>query len=964
MSALTELAHRLGVETAYTDGLGQHHEVSPQALNAILATFGYVDASEAKAEEALRSLGREERVTPQPPPKAYEPPELSGGQRVWVMAVQLYTVRSARNWGIGDFTDLRDLVAYAARMGAAGVALNPLHALFMDDPDRASPYAPNSRLFLNALYIDPEAVPDFAVAAMPARDRLAAQRRADLIDYAGVASAKRAAFETMYAQFREHASAGRRTAFDAYREREGPALRHSATYEALRETMAARDPELAYWRRWPEEYRRPDAAGIAAFAAEHRARIEFFEYLQWIADAQLAEAAHIARSARMPIGLYRDLAVGIDDGGADGWMYQDLLAQGFDAGAPPDPWSELGQCWGFPPVNPRALRADKYRMLSSVLRANMRHAGALRIDHILGLVRLFWIPPGGVPADGVYVRYPFEELVGVIAAESQEHRCLVVGEDLGSVPEGLRPALHAAGIHTSAVLYFERNDTGFLPPSEYPVQAAASVTTHDLPTFMGWWEGRDIAARLALGRIGDQDAQRAFEERARQRDELLAAFAREGISGEPLVAVHRLLARTPSRVVSVQLADIMGDTEQVNLPGTHREYPNWRRKLPQMLDDAFAGRRMGDVAAAIAAERPPAWTDIQHDDPNLYPRRAAIPAATYRLQFNAGFTFDHARALLPYLNALGVSHVYASSFLMARPGSTHGYDIIDHNALNPEIGDQQSFDRFCDALRAFDIGLILDFVPNHMGVGRADNQWWLDVLAWGEASPYAPFFDIRWQPQKRALSGKVLLPFLGEHYGAVLENGELELRFDRERGEFDVWYHEHRFPIRPRQYALIIQRAFDNHAALPQLAAGALRNLSAEFATLRPEGLARRRQLLIWFKGRRLQAKLAELARDDTVAQWLSAAAASFAGTPGRAATYRNLHRLLERQAYRLAFWRVAAEEINYRRFFDINELAAIRQEVPALFHRSHRLVSRFAREHRLQGLRIDHIDGLFSPRA
>jgi (1->4)-alpha-D-glucan 1-alpha-D-glucosylmutase len=609
MSALTELAHRLGVETDYTDGLGRHHEVSPQALNAILATFGYADASEAKAEEALQSLGREERVTPQPPPRAYEPPELAAGQRVWVMAVQLYTVRSARNWGIGDFTDLRDLVTYAARMGAAGVALNPLHALFLDDPERASPYAPNSRLFLNTLYIDPEAAPDFTDAAMPARDRLAALRRAELIDYAGVAAAKRAAFEAMYARFHDHASAERRAAFDAYRQREAPALRHYATYEALRETMAARDPELAYWRRWPEEYRRPDAPGIASFVAEHSARIEFFEYLQWIADAQLAAAAQIARNARMPIGLYRDLAVGIDDSGADGWMYQDLLAQGFDAGAPPDPWSELGQCWGFPPVNPRALRADKYRMPSAVLRANMRHAGALRIDHILGLMRMFWIPPGGVPADGVYVRYPFEELIGVIAAESQQHCCLVVGEDLGSVPEGLRPALHAAGIYTSAVLYFERNETGFLAPSEYPVQAAASVTTHDLPTFAGWWEGRDIAARLALGRLSEQDAQRAFEERARLRYELMAAFAREDISAEPLVAVHRFLARTPSRIVSAQLADIVGNTEQVNLPGTHREYPNWRRKLPVMLDDAFADRRMGDVAAVIAAERPQSWAD-------------------------------------------------------------------------------------------------------------------------------------------------------------------------------------------------------------------------------------------------------------------------------------------------------------------------------------------------------------------
>jgi (1->4)-alpha-D-glucan 1-alpha-D-glucosylmutase len=333
------------------------------------------------------------------------------------------------------------------------------------------------------------------------------------------------------------------------------------------------------------------------------------------------------------------------------------------------------------------------------------------------------------------------------------------------------------------------------------------------------------------------------------------------------------------------------------------------------------------------------------------------------VQLNKEFTFADLQAALPYLDALGISHVYVSPFLRARPGSMHGYDIIDHNRINPEIGGPAGFEQLSAALAALDLGLILDFVPNHMGIGggdirQAENQWWLDLLQWGVASPFASHFDIDWQAPKRELAGKVLLPVLGDHYGNVLERGELMLRW--EDNVFQVHYFEHRFPIRPRHTALVIEHGLARRAAPHER----LRGIAAQCAALRPEGESRQRQAALWQEGRRLQRELAELAHDPAVAAWLADAARSYDGRPGTPESFRALHQLLERQAYRLAFWRVASDEINYRRFFDINDLVGLRQEVPAVFEDSHRLVARLVAERKLQGLRLDHVDGLFDPAA
>jgi len=353
---------------------------------------------------------------------------------------------------------------------------------------------------------------------------------------------------------------------------------------------------------------------------------------------------------------------------------------------------------------------------------------------------------------------------------------------------------------------------------------------------------------------------------------------------------------------------------------------------------------------------------IGDDTRPLFDAALAVPRATYRLQLSRRFTFADAQTIVPYLASLGISHVYASSFLKARPGSDHGYDITDHNALNPEIGDWAAFVAFSDELRAHDMGLILDFVPNHMGIGRADNAWWLDVLEWGQTSPYSDYFDIDWTPSKPELKGKVLLPLLGDHYGSILRNGEFVLKFDAGDGSLSVWYHDHRFPLRPRSYAVVIRRATESTDA-PQASdtLAAVAALANEFDRIRRTALRRRDEARAHFSA--LKRELAALCgRNAEAAIIMNKSVAAFQGTAVRPSSFRLLHTLLEQQHYRAAFWRVASDEINYRRFFDINELAGIRIENRALFDVAHELVGRMIAEGRLHGLRLDHIDGLFDP--
>jgi (1->4)-alpha-D-glucan 1-alpha-D-glucosylmutase len=928
------------------------------------------------------------------PQRCYLPDALFDDGRAWGPAVQLYAVRSQRNWGIGDFTDLRHLCEQWGTHGASLVGINPLHAPLPHQSSRANPYDSSSRTFLNPLYIDPEASADFSeceaarrlVASAAFQRRLQALRETALVDYAGVAELKLTVLQQLHSHFRAvHLSrdTARAAAFRAFRDAHGRALRLHAIFQALQEQLQASDPHLWGWPAWPAELRDPDSPAVARLAGECRERVEFHEYLQWQAELQLEAAGRVAMRQHLGVGLYGDLAVGMNPGGADAWAQQPCLASGVKLGAPPDAFNPAGQDWGLPPYDPHRLRAAAYAPFIAVLRASMRHFGALRIDHVMALTRLYWIPPGADPNAGAYVSYPLDELLAIVALESQRNACMVVGEDLGTVPDALRQSLAAAGVLGYRLLYFEtRRDGSCVPPEDYPAQSLAAVSTHDLPTLAGFWAGSDLIARDALQLFPSQELRdQQVVARAQARAQLLLALEREqllpaGVTVNPVSvpamtpalanALHRYLARSPAKLLTVQVEDMLGASDQINIPGTTEElHPNWRRKLTLDLETYAADARFIQLCDALNAERPHRLA-LPDAPPRAAPRVLVVPRCTYRLQLHADFRLPDATALIPYLAALGVSHVYCSPYLRARAGSRHGYDVTDHNTLNPEIGTAEDLQRFVAALCAHGMGQIIDVVPNHVGIMGRSNNWWMDVLESGPASIYAGFFDIDWQPANAALVGKVLVPVLSEPYGTALERGELQLRFEPERGAFAVFYHRHRFPLDPREYPPLLRAAL-------RLAAGT--QLSdpqrAEFESLitafghlpprhetSPEKIAERQRDKELHK-QRLGGLYAQV---PALAQGIDAAVRTFAGAVGSAGSFDALHELLEAQAFRLAYWRVASDEINYRRFFDINDLASLCMENAAVFEATHRTILGWIAAGWVDGLRIDHPDGLFDP--
>ncbi|MCC6868632.1 MAG: 4-alpha-glucanotransferase [Burkholderiales bacterium] len=549
------------------------------------------------------------------------------GARHFGPAIQLYALRSRRNWGIGDFTDLANLARLAAAQGASFVGVNPLHELFVDRPQAASPYSPSSRLTVNPLYLDVEATDDYAttaaaraLVASPAfADRLAGLRAAPLVDYVGVAAAKREVLAIVYAAFRREQLAHdtpRGRAFRAFAAEHRDGLASAARFDAL-QARFAREHGAWGWPAWPADYRDRADPQVAALADQLAADVDYHLYLQWQADLQLAEVAKAARDAGMAIGLYRDLAVGANPGGAETWHDPQRFAPGVHVGAPPDEFNQGGQDWGLPPWTPHRLAADGFRAFRELIVANLRHAGGLRIDHVMGLARLYWIPEGASAAQGAYVRYPLREMLGILALESHRHGALVVGEDLGTVPDDFRLVTAAAGILSYRVLYFERQHDGeFLAPAGYPAQALVTISTHDLPTLEGYWQGTDLAARDALALFPSPELRaRAYADRAADRERLPRALAGEGLAApatsaprldaDVRAAVHAYVARTPCALMTFQLEDVFGETEQVNLPATTEDMqPNWRRKVARDLEDWLADGHFAAICAAIRGQRP------------------------------------------------------------------------------------------------------------------------------------------------------------------------------------------------------------------------------------------------------------------------------------------------------------------------------------------------------------------------
>ncbi|MDP1527645.1 MAG: 4-alpha-glucanotransferase [Rhodocyclaceae bacterium] len=623
--ALQALADYCGIDHAYCDALGNAHVTSDAVRIALLVAM-HLPSAQVRNDPAGLLAKLQQRPAPQPISCAtatcYQPTQ---GDRVWGISVQLYGVRSRRNWGIGDFTDLAQLLEFTAAAGGDFVGVNPLHALFPDNPLHISPYSPSHRSFLNTLYIDVDAVPDLANCA-EAQRRLASAdflaqreklRACERVDYVGVAAQKDAILSLLF----RHQTDERQQAFATWRTTQGEALEQLARFETLQAHFHAQDENIWGWPLWPVAYHDPHSAAVAAFAAAHAEAIHYRAWLQWLADEQLASAAERGRRAGLRIGIYLDLAIGANPGGAESWRWSAVFANGAHTGAPPDEINAVGQDWGLPPFTPERLRDVGYAPLIEVLQANMQHAGALRIDHVMGLQRLFWVPSGMKATDGAYVQYPFADMLGIVIEESQRNQCLVIGEDLGTVPEGFRDRMATAGVLSYHPMIFERYPDGnFRLPAEIAPQALVAVSTHDLPTLRGFWSGLDLDIREKLALFpNDALYPQLVTERGWDRGRLLWALQRENLlpadvdndpslmpemSTATVAAVHAYLARSPSQLLVIQAEDLLGVLDQANLPGTLEDkHPNWQQRLPVDLEDWATHERCQAVLAAVRSER-------------------------------------------------------------------------------------------------------------------------------------------------------------------------------------------------------------------------------------------------------------------------------------------------------------------------------------------------------------------------
>ncbi|TXY08245.1 4-alpha-glucanotransferase [Vibrio mimicus] len=567
-------------------------------------------------------------VTPQ---ACYKQPALAQGKKLWGPSIQLYTLRTQHNWGMGDFGDLKQLVADIASRGGDFVGLNPIHALFPANPEGASPYSPSSRRWLNILYIDVSSVPEFALSAEAQQkvgspefqQRLQKVRDAHWVNYSEVAELKLSVLPLLFAEFKKRhldKHSDRAHAFLNFVEQGGESLLHQAAFDALHAQLHAEDASVWGWPVFPEKYRRFDSTAVQKFIDEQKDQVHLYMYLQWIADAQIHEAQSLAEEKGMAVGLYRDLAVGVADSGSETWADQGNLLQDVSIGAPPDVLGPLGQNWGLPPLNPQVLQATAYDAYIKLLRANMKHCGALRIDHVLGLLRLWWIPKGENATKGAYIYYPVKDMLAILALESHRHQCSVIGEDLGTVPDEIVELLRDAGVHSYKVFFFEtsKEDGGYVSPAHYAEQSMAALCTHDMPTLRGFWHCDDLKMGREIGLYPDEEQlQGLFDDRLKCKQGILDSVAWHGYlpagvgrdaTQVPMdsylsEALQLHVAAGSSALLSVQLEDWLEMDKPVNIPGTVNEYPNWRRKLSMNLDEIFAREEVNRIAARLTEVR-------------------------------------------------------------------------------------------------------------------------------------------------------------------------------------------------------------------------------------------------------------------------------------------------------------------------------------------------------------------------
>lgn len=620
---LDRLAGAVGIEPSYFALSGKVVAVSDEAKRAVLKAMGFAAATEAEIAASLASVTPIpfEPLTAPEGVRCYVPGWLKDG-RAWGIACQLYSLRSARNWGIGDFEDLARFSEIAATAGADFVGVNPLHALFMAEPERSSPFYPSTRRFLNPLYIAIDKVPGFAGMedALAPPDEV---RASEFVDYRRVAAAKLKALEILFRIFTAHEEDDERDEFERFVVEQGQPLYLHALFETMSVAMVQRGHSVG-WHGWPDEFRHPQSDAVRAFAEEQQELVAFHTWLQWVADRQLAAAQARALAAGLRLGLYLDLAVGVAPDGSATWSDRDLVVPTARIGAPPDYFNAAGQDWGLAPFSPTGLVARNLEPYREALDAVVRHAGALRIDHAMSLFRLFWIAEQLSAADGVYVRYPFHEMLQTLAEVSHARQTVIIGEDLGVVPSGFREAMRQCEVQSYRVFFFEKaGDEFYFPPEHYPREALACVSIHDLHTLAGWWSGHDIAVREKIGIMADTEFPDARKHRAHQRRRALGLLAEKGLMPEEMgavlrgekdapeampeslaVAFHRLLARTPSRLFVAQAEDLTGALDQVNIPGTVGEHPNWRRKLSVDIEALPGELLFSAITAALREERP------------------------------------------------------------------------------------------------------------------------------------------------------------------------------------------------------------------------------------------------------------------------------------------------------------------------------------------------------------------------
>lgn len=571
--------------------------------------------------EAYLRFGRKEARVLVAPPACHR--GVLAHQRLWGTGAQLYGLRGAGDGGLGHLGLLPGLARAAAEAGADALAVSPLHALFAADPGAFSPYSPSHRAMLNGWMADPGGLAE-VIARGPLGESIGAMEEAaaleaePLVDYARALPLRLRLLRALFARFLALPEAAEpREAFASFRLSGGVTLENHARFEALHAYHFGRDPSAWDWRGWPAPYRDPTSGAVDRFAAEHAEEVWFHAFLQWLAARQLDAGQAAAREAGMAVGLIADLAVGNHPGGSRAWSGTAALLPGVSIGAPPDLLNTVGQDWGLTTFAPGPLAAAGFLPFIEDLRAAMAHAGGIRLDHVMGLSRIWCIPTGAKPNEGAYLRFPVADMLRIVAAESARAKAIVIGEDLGTVPDGYGETLAAHGLYGIRVLFFEREGAGFAPPHRYAPHATATSTTHDLATVAGWWEGDDIPLRGGLGLLmpGETEEQ-AHESRGHERQALWHALTEQGAAHGPPparaehqlgTAVARFLGAAPSPLVLLPLEDATMTREQPNLPGTVTEHPNWRRRLPRpaeaMLNEEPALSILGALDGARRIRR-------------------------------------------------------------------------------------------------------------------------------------------------------------------------------------------------------------------------------------------------------------------------------------------------------------------------------------------------------------------------